>query len=72
MYIQVFQLSRVLFGWLIHVTVFFGFQVGIFAASVRRMRTICVTRVHFPCAGLALKILLSYVLEATKAFARLV
>lgn len=48
-----------------------GFQVGIFAATVRRMLTTCATHVHFPCARRASRNLFSFVLEPTRAFARL-
>lgn len=49
----------------------FGFQVGIFAATVGRMRTTCVIHVHFPCARRASRNLFSFVSEPTRAFARL-
>lgn len=46
------------------------FQVGIYVASVRRMRAICAIRVLSPCAEVALKMQLFYASEEIKVFVR--
>lgn len=43
-------------------------QVGISATNVARTHTLCVIPVHFHCAKGAVKVLLYFVLEETRAF----